>query len=531
MLTYRKFRSDEGVENAKSLKDAAKPVCLFDERLIQLQKEFIKELWQHKNPYTNLRYCDDPVFVMTEIVNECDLFTKHFFPLPAPYDQEFTELFARWLELHSSDKKATDFDLADFEDETVIQFKMDLQEKYFRTMYDYMRQCGVKIPITGTNWGSIPANMKSHHDMDFYDGHSYHYDWRWGEFEKRCANDAITNSSMYRVGTGKSGEAVPASYLIGCSTVCCYATGKDKPTFISEWDMPWPNAYRAESPIYSAAVGMLQGWSGFCIHTYSYTTRLERMDVLGKEIASEKIGNTPYRQGIFSTWNDPAKFGLFYHAALITRRADVSPAKNTVSIKPLSKTRWDTAKGSALLEKTAIVSDFTFDAEVDAASYIREDTIHSDTGELLIDRQKHYGYVDTPMSKCVYGFLGKNGTVGVSDLNVTCETDFAVIAMSSLTDEPINASSNILLTTVGRAENTEAKFDGDQMLEIGKAPVLIEVIEAQIALKTDVDGLSVWAISPEGFYIGTVPTVYEDGILKFSVGKQSNSMYYLIVKE
>ena len=26
-----------------------------------------------------------------------------------------------------------------------------------------------------------------------------------------------------------------------------------------------------------------------------------------------------YREGIFSTWNDPAKYGLFYHAALVAQ--------------------------------------------------------------------------------------------------------------------------------------------------------------------------------------------------------------------
>ena len=43
------------------------------------------------------------------------------------------------------------------------------------------------------------------------------------------------------------------------------------------------------------------------------------MKMLGKEVSSSAIG-VPYREGIFSTWNDPAKFGLFCHAALITRR-------------------------------------------------------------------------------------------------------------------------------------------------------------------------------------------------------------------
>ena len=75
------------------------------------------------------------------------------------------------------------------------------------------------------------------------------------------------------------------------------------------------------------------------------------------------------------------------------------------------------------------------------------------------------------------------------------------------------------------------KTDGDTMLCIGETPVNVEVIKADIEIDADGGDRMIWAISPEGFYIGTVPAVYEDGKLKFTVGNTSQSMYYLIVKE
>ena len=83
---------------------------------------------------------------------------------------------------------------------------------------------------------------------------------------------------------------------------------------------------------------------------------------------------------------------------------------------------------------------------------------------------------------------------------------------------------------MGRAQNTDAKFVGEQMIEYGKAPVLVESIKAEIEIETDISTYEVWGISPEGFYIGMVPTKYEDGKLKISLGTESRSMYYLIVK-
>ena len=56
------------------------------------------------------------------------------------------------------------------------------------------------------------------------------------------------------------------------------------------------------------------------------------------------------------------------------------------------------------------------------------------------------------------------------------------------------------------------------------------MIETEIQLETVHPDLQVWAISPEGYYIGTVPTKYEDGKLTMRLGEVSHSMYYLIVK-
>ncbi len=530
MLTYRKFRSDEGAENAEALKDAAKCVSIFDDKLIELQKELCKELWCHENPYTKLKYCDDPIFVLAEVTNECELFAKGHWPLPEPYFTEFKEKFDKWLSEKGIDKKAEDFDYSDFADETLIDFKVYLQEKYYKIMTDEMKNCGVKIPLTGTNWSYCPANVKTQLVTDYFDGHSYHYDWRWGEFEKRFMKKSITRRNPEAVpGSKAAGENMETSsdYLFDCAVM----STPDRPTFISEWDVPWPNPYRAESPIYSAAVGLLQDWSGFAIHTYSYSSRLERMNMLGAEITSEKIGNVPYRQGVFSAWNDPAKFGLFYHAALMTRRGDVKPANTSLTVKPVSKSDWNMNKFRENMERCIVYSDLSLKDFEPEEELKLDAVIKSDTSELMIDRKNNFATVDTDMTKCAYGFLGHNGEIDLSGVRINCETDFAVIAMSSLTENGIKSSDNILLTTVGIAENKGFKTKGEVMLDIGEPPVEVEVIKAEIEIDTEVTGFKIWAISPEGFYIGTVPFTYENGTLRFTVGNKAQSMYYLIVKE
>lgn len=513
MFTYRKFRSDEGVENAIALVDAGKPYCSFSRKLIELQKELATELWTHENKYTGIKYCDEPAIVLAEVVNESDLFKVRVKEYVEPYKSEFISMWKAWLKEKGIDKDVSETDLVYSTDPDLLDFKIYIQTEYYKEMMEHMHSIGVKIPITGTNWIATPDNLRTESVTDFLDTHPYCYDWRWSEFEKKCMNRSITHQKSFYLDTS------------------CFQTSPNKPTYISEWDVPWPNEYRADSVIYSAAYGMFQGWSGFAIHTYSYSSRLERMDMLGKEISAEKIGNTPYRQGIFSAWNDPAKFGLFYHAALITRRGDVKTGEQMYALKIQNRESWNVDQVVPYAETRVAISDL--DGSTGLPEMPLEDNgkyVASDTGELFRDYEKNYGKVDTAMTKCAFGFLGKNGTVEMKGMKVKCDTDFAVVALSSLTDEDIDKSNNLLLTAVGRAKNTDAKFVKETMIDIGKPPILIENIEAEIEIDTEIPDLVVWAISAEGYYIGTVPTSWENGRMKIKIGEVSQSMYYLISK-
>ena len=513
ILTYRKFKSGDGIENAVQLIDAAKPYSHYNRRMIELQKKFIYDLFTHVNPYTNLAYKDDPVFVMSEIVNESDCFSRKI--EVEPYASEFRTLYKQWLCENKIDAVADHCDINTMSDKNLVEFKIQLQEAYYKEIYDFMRSIGVKIPITGTNWTINSANIKAQRKTDFLDSHIYFYDWSWRENEKQCANCAISENPGYNLYT--------------LSIMRAYG----KPFFVSEWDMPWPNEYRAESPLYYAAIGSLQNWSGFTIHTYAYSSRLQYMNILGKEVSSSMIGNVPYREGIFSTWNDPAKFGLFYHAALITRRADVTPSKNKIKVKLNTDTDLNIPQLKHIGEISSFASSFEDGIDPEKINIVDKEKkeLISDNGQLYRNWDKKYGYINSPRTKCAYGFLGNNLSIELDGVKIKTETDFAVVALSSLNDNPIEHSDNILLTTVGRAKNTGAEFEGNKMINYGTAPILIEVIQTEIEIKTDINNLVVRSVNAEGFYIGKIPSSYENGVLKFSLGITAPSMYYLIQAE
>ena len=523
MCTYRHYKEEDNVAQHELLRDGAKPWNSIDSRLIELQKEFATRLWTHYNPYTGLCYKDDPAIVLTEIANESDFFGNN--PIPEGltyYKEEFKSEFRQWLTDNGLSYDWDNFNFRDM-DPVMIRFKVEFTTRYYKEMREHLRSIGVKVPVAGTNWTRANALAYANASLDFTDGHNYFYDWRWNHTDRRCANRPIT------------GEKYVFPPLAVMRTA-------GKPFFVSEWDMPWPNMYRAEGPIYYAAVGALQGWSGFAIHTYAYGCRLEDMKILGKE-QSSPVGGIPYREGIFSTWNDPAKFGLFYHAALIMRRQDVHPTGEKVAVLSqkyfggIEHTAFQgllEQKTSACVYDTQLPAGYSEMVDIDKPYPMPEDRVQDAEGQMWRDFDKGIGAIDTDRTAILYGRIGESGTVDFKNgLKISASTDFGVIALSSLSDESLCRSKNILLSAIGRAENTDAVFDGDRMVERGTPPILAEVIEAQISFPTPYgESLHVWGVNPEGYYTGQAPVKYEDGVFSFKIGDvKSAACYYLIVAD
>ncbi len=542
MMVFRHFKAGDGVVAAEELSRVTeyggKPYSLFDRTMIELQKEYAANLWNHVNPYTGLAYKDDPVFILSEITNENDIWIRGHHPSKDKepfqhikyYEDELREILREWVKETGSAVSPENCDVWDMENEELNRFKLEVEQRYNREMHAFLREeVGVRVPITASNrLRGVGFNVYAQEGAcDYMDNHHYYYDWTWGEQE-----DEKFGLNFQINGYPHVLRNLPLFRIAG------------RPFYVSEWDMPWPNCYRAEGPIYYAAVCALQGWGGMGIHTYAYGTRLDKHCILGKEASSATLGGVPYREGIFSCWNDPAKFGLFYHSALMVRRGDVSPAEKKIGVRvPFAEklnlkaleTGTEVHRVVTLLEgMDGAGCDEVIDC-ADAVPWASPDRIVSDNGQVWRDLKNKFGGVDTPRTKILYGKLAnvkggitpKRGTE-VSGLKVESFTDFAVVALSSLTDKPIRESDNMLLSCIGRARNTDAQFDGEKMIDYGHAPVLAEATHATITIETERTDLRVWGVNAEGYYVGAVPAVFRDGKMTFTVGETFPCLYYLI---
>lgn len=529
MLTYRRFQPDgDRVEEAAGRARGAGSYVYFDPRLIELQQEFNAQLWTHVNPYTGLAYADDPAIALMELLNEKDLFSSP--PTGEPYRGRLEERYRAWADQHGI---ALDPAPVDFRALTapMARFLGEVQQDYYRQMIAHLRSIGVKIPIAGTNMHVNLANLEAQAPTDFLDNHFY---WNFPFWDEPSGT---TTAPM--VGSIRN----------------CFANGVfhrvlDKPFFMSEWNHSWPDEWRAESPVALAAVAAFQGWSGATIYTYRYDTS-GPVDRIGA--ASTPLGGTTIHQHLES-FNDPALFGLFYHAALLFRRGDVrkGPVGAAIEVADDETGRW------RLIE---MVEEGTGpwhwkNGEIPAVQLIAErhraglrlpgqptgpevgsdpdqlvvdpaaGVVVSDTGELGRDWRKGYGWIDSPATKAVYGFVGRAGPIALDGLLLTIDTDFATVAVSSLTADPIARSTSLLLSAVGRCDNTGARYDATHrwQLDAGHGPIEIEAIEGELRLTTDQPRLRVWMLNERGDVVSWMPTTYEDGQLRFRIGLYRNAV-------
>lgn len=105
LQTAREYLPEMGFPpSVRQLKNFAKKVDKFDERMIRLQQQYARDLIGRRNPYTGLRYDDDPAILVVEINNENSLVGwpgespgAGLDGLPEPFRGNLVRLWNDWL--------------------------------------------------------------------------------------------------------------------------------------------------------------------------------------------------------------------------------------------------------------------------------------------------------------------------------------------------------------------------------------------------------------------------------------------------
>ncbi|MGD8237271.1 MAG: cellulase family glycosylhydrolase [Armatimonadota bacterium] len=521
----RCFKAADGVADYGNLGKRGNfnlhPYIYFDDRMQELIRKQWEQVWTHVNEFTGVAYKDEPAIVMTEVINE-GLFTSAGGVKQDFYRTELLQRYDAWAKENDGVPAAKTTIFTENYGENNLKFFTDVHRKFYADSHQFFRGLGLRIPINATNWAHWTWVMAAQTDLDFMDSHHYY------------------GGNQIGPGHGLGGlwlnhppglQASPFGKIAGFAV-------PGKPLKSSECGNNPPKTYRAAYQLGLAAVASFQGWDSFTGYAFS------------------QGGRPDSTLSAFEWETDPASIASVAAGALIFRRGDVAPARETVVMQlpeeevwtlrwqnGAEKQYWHTAGFNAAIEQHKVLVCLPGEPVAphkpiqvltveDAFAYKHPNTeLRSDTGELWRDWELGVGVIDTPRTQVAYGRLGESGrSWKTGDCTFDISTPFAVTALSSLTDDGIAGSRKLLLTALARAENTgmAANMSRTKIVSQGKAPVIAEPVVGTITFRTSHSALALYPINVDGARAPAVSVPVKGGTATVELKSSYRTIFYEI---
>lgn len=493
-------RAFKAGDNVPALREGKGPL-LFDRRLIELEKDYARQLLTHVNPYTKKSYVDEPGVAIVEIVNEDAIGIG--WSANNAYDSELTDMFNAWLATNVPATKITEFrQMANVGPDqpvprlkgpalrnagkeryyTECRFFSDLESGFFREMSSYLRKdLGVKCPLIATadhshSGSGYPLELDAQ-QLDIMDGHDY---WRHPSVPPYRHNPMVNepfNSTVVEL----SRTAIAG-----------------KPYTVSEINHPWPNQFGCEGVPILAAYGGFQNWSAIIWYTFEPKRAADWQPIMTEP---------------FDMSHDPVKMPEMAAGALMFLRGDLDKAKTIVTRSYSHEEVWDSRFASG---RPYFTSGFPLSLPLLHGSRIESldsqptssvmadiaDPFPSDTGQLnWYTNTSDTGLmtIDSPRSQGLVGFVKANGK-SVTHLSADVTNTFCSILLSSLDNEPVSTTKRMLLVTASRVENTGMTWNAERTRPAnwGTAPTVIEPVMGTVTLRDLAPAAKVTATALDG---------------------------------
>jgi hypothetical protein len=482
----RSYKAGDGVAGFDQIQ-WGKGLALFDTRLIELEKEYAKQLLTHVNPYTKIEYRNEPAIALVEIVNENALYLGFSSRVPF-YEDELTKLYNDWLKKKLTPEQlqkvreaagltgdaAADAPVPRLKSNEAatapkerynaeMAFFMDAENQFYQDMSGYLRkELGVRQPIIGTadhSHTSAPYSMlESLSKLDILDGHIY---WNGNQ---PMVNDPLHSTVVQLSRTAFAG----------------------KPYTVSETNHPFPNEWASEGIPTIAAYAGFQDWDMIIMYTFE------------PKLAPDW---KPYVGDPFDISLDPVRMTEMATGALMFLRGDVKPARETVE-RTYSKEEVVENRLLPRTEQPYFTPGFPLALPLEHGVRIKsldgppaqkltlpeENPIISDTKELSwYTSAEKTGLitVETDRTQALIGFIKANHKV-LKNLTADITNNFATIVLASMDDKPLARSDKMLLTTGSRVANTDQKWNDTRtrLTNQGNSPSLIEPVTGAVTLRS-----------------------------------------------
>jgi hypothetical protein len=533
----RSYKAGDGVRDFDKI-HWGKGLILYDARLIELQKEYARQLLTHRNPYTRQEYRTEPAVAMVEIDNENGIGVGFRAPT-AYYEDELTKAYDDWLRQNRSAEQVANLresagvtadaavprlkpqEVGAAPEErfrTEVEFYMSVEGRYYREMNRYLKsEIGVKVPVIGTadhsHYSSGYPMLVSLLQLDALDGHVY---WEHPGSPPPL-NTPMVNDPLHSTVVQLSRTAFAG-----------------KPYTVTETNHPFPNEWASEGIPIIAAYGSFQDWDAILTYTFE-----------PKRAADWQ----PYVGDPFDISLDPVRMTEFAAGALIFLRGDVSRARDLVERTYSKEQTIDSRRLPATeipyftpgfplalpLEHGVRIRSLDGPPTVNAAVASAPDSIVSDTGQLSWSGWKaKHGVVaiDTDRTQALVGFV-KSGKQ-LKNLAAEIDNEFASVTLTSLDGKGLSAASKMLLCAGSRVANTEMKWNSEhtKLVNQGGSPSLIEPVTGKIVLRNleGAKGVAVTALDGAGCSLGKVSGRREGEGWAFGIGSPVTTWYVVTVE-
>jgi hypothetical protein len=512
LLVHREFTSADGIEN-KPPEAGGKQVAYFDKKLIELQKEYIRQLLNHKNPYTGNAYKDEPAVVGSEFINESSAFLHFSGDITNGFYR--TELQKQFEEAGNSGKKLTVFDLDydkgssprikarkgfEGDNEASLRFLSKVEQDYYNDMKTFMRSLGVKYLLSGSNFPCpvLPYQFDNYKADDLILTNDY-WDhpqlWKMNNDWSRVLYAPINNTSMLKN---------PAQ-----STVNSIAKYKwHKKTFlVTEYNACYPNEYILEGIPFVAAYSRLQDMDG-----------LLQFDFTLNALGEDRI--TP-----FDLSKMQEHLAQWVIGAPIFLRGDIKPAPGLV-LDNISESQLYSLPGYAdFLDKKYQLSFITKVAKVygeekaDAPSKYdsffdaKNNIIKSETGQLKLDVNNGILEINSDRIQGAVGAL-KDITIDLPFLSFKVKNSWASVFLISKENKPLAESKQFYLVAATPVKMTGQKYNAGRnaLSEPGRLPLQAQHLEGTLLIKKTTK-IKVTSLMADGTIGKSINFVYQkDGV-------------------
>ncbi len=544
-------------------------------------KKFSRYLLEHVNPYTGVRWADEPTLAWISMVNEGNFgnYWNEVRSIP-----QWTAAWNRWLAAKYADRAALvaawGEELKEDEDpasgsvslpghhsgETprhrdCALFLADTETEMYSRMVKFVRdELKCRALFTNMNaWtnhapNQLPRVLYDYVDDHFYVDHPQFLEQSW-RLPSRCDNE----NPVRKGATGGS----------GASTVRMYG----KPFTISEYNYSGPGRFRGVGGILTGARAALQDWDVIWRFAYSHNR-----DNLFK----------PSPMGYFDLATDPLNQAADRAAVMLYLRGDLRPATNQVALvltpqdlkNPPNRVpgitwgptwlSWVTRLGSVVVDDPSqapegaipLFANWNSRAEEGLGAFrpdskklvalMREKGIispdnptdpsrnifQSETGEVLIDGTRGVLQFDTLKTAGGYADPGEQIVASRAGVRVSDMSIGATVFVTSLDSNPIRSSSRLLVTHLTDLQNTETHYAErarQTLLAWGKMPHLVRAGTAKVQIEGENAGQwKVYSLSTSGQRIGEVPAEVDGNTLTFTCdvkGPDGARMLYEVVRQ